>query len=84
MSKQYRIEFKPQALKDMKLLDKQVARRIAGRIKELSGNLKGNVKRLRKHDHDYRLRVGSWRILFDVKDDLISIYRIRHRRDVYR
>ncbi|HSB07340.1 MAG TPA: type II toxin-antitoxin system RelE/ParE family toxin [Thermodesulfobacteriota bacterium] len=33
---------------------------------------------------EYRLRFGNWRILFEVEGDRIIIYRIMHRKDVYR
>ena len=32
---------------------------------------------------DYRLRAGSYRILFSVEGDTAQIYSIKHRRDVY-
>lgn len=33
---------------------------------------------------EYRLRVGDWRVLFEVERDKIVIYRILHRREAYR
>ncbi|MEA1919849.1 MAG: type II toxin-antitoxin system RelE/ParE family toxin [Campylobacterota bacterium] len=42
-----------------------------------------NIKQLSNFEPGYRLQVGNYRILFDVKEDLIVIYRIRHRKDVY-
>jgi len=34
----------------------------------------------------YRVRVGDYRIVYDVDDDLklVTVYRIGHRREVYR
>lgn len=36
--------------------------------------------------HAYRVRVGDYRIVYDVLDDrlVIQVVRIGHRRDVYR
>ncbi len=31
-----------------------------------------------------RLRVGDWRVLFDVDDDTMKIQRVLHRREAYR
>ncbi|MBI4688494.1 MAG: type II toxin-antitoxin system RelE/ParE family toxin, partial [Nitrospirae bacterium] len=45
---------------------------------------KGNIKKLTNHTPEYRLRVGDWRVLFEVLEDNIIIYRIRHRKEVYR
>lgn len=35
---------------------------------------------------EYRIRVGDYRVLFTIDDAqrLITMYRIKHRRDVYR
>lgn len=33
--------------------------------------------------HNDRLRVGNYRILFEIEDDAIVIYRVKHRRDAY-
>ena len=43
----------------------------------------GDVKRLSNYSPEYRLRVGDWRVLFNVVDDTISIERIAHRSDAY-
>ena len=39
-----------------------------------------------KGDVGYSLRVGVYRILYDVDDQRheVTIYRVKHRRDVYR
>ncbi len=35
-------------------------------------------------DAEYRFRVGSYRVLFDIEDQKIVILYVQHRRDVYR
>lgn len=39
-----------------------------------------------KGEDKYRLRVGDFRVIYtvDEKQKIISIYRIRHRKDIYR
>ncbi len=32
----------------------------------------------------FRFRVGDYRILFDIQDDVITILKIGHRKDVYK
>ena len=32
----------------------------------------------------YRLRVGDWRVLFDIEDNEMHICRVVHRREAYR
>ena len=49
--------------------------------------LKANIKRLKGDVEDlFRLRVGSYRVIFkkDEKDLIILIIRIGHRKNVYR
>ena len=45
--------------------------------------LHGDIKRLREADFAYRLRMGDYRILFDVEDPVIVIRRIGHRKNIY-
>ena len=80
----YSIEFKPQALKDAKRIPKQQLRRIFDRLEKLSDGLSGDVKRLTNFTPEYRLRVGSYRILFEIQGSSIIIYRILHRKDAYK
>ena len=80
----YEIEFKPRSLKDCKNIPKSDLERIFLHIEEIADELKGDVKRLTNHTPEYRLRVGDYRILFETEENKIMIYRIRHRKDVYR
>jgi len=81
----YRIELKPKAIKDMRSLPKSDAARIANALEALSDNLSGDVKRLTNFSPEYRLRVGNYRALFEIeKPDLVMIYRIRHRKEIYK
>lgn len=80
----YGIEFKPRAIKDLRVLPKAVQRRIIARIEDLQDDLSGDVKRLTNHTPEYRLRVGQYRALFEVQDAVIVIYRILHRKDAYK
>jgi mRNA interferase RelE/StbE len=81
---EYEIEFKPRSLKDCKKIPRPDLERIFVHIEEMANNLKGDVKRLTDYTPEYRLRVGDYRILFETEKDKIIIYRIRHRKDVYK
>lgn len=81
---QYEIRFKPQSLKDGKKMPKYELARILEKIEALQDDLAGDVKRLTDFHPEYRLRVGDYRVLFEVEGNQVVIYRIRHRRDVYR
>lgn len=80
----YIIELKPRAEKDLKNLQAADGRRIIEKLKLLSDNLQGDVKKLTNFALEYRLRVGHWRILFEVENDRVTVYRILHRRESYR
>jgi mRNA interferase RelE/StbE len=79
----YEIEFKPHALKDLRAIDKGEAHRIIEKIKVMENDLAGDVKRLTNFTPEYRLRVGNYRVLFEVEGTKVVIYRVRHRRDAY-
>ena len=77
------IEFKPHAVKDLDALDRPIARRILEKIRGLENNLAGDVKRLTNFTPEYRLRIGDYRVLFEIEGDRVIIYRIKHRSRAY-
>ena len=81
---EYRIKFKPKAFKDLQRISPQTQKRIVNKIEQMSDDLKGDVKQLTDFTPEYRLRVGDYRVLFEVEGDIVTVYRVRHRRDVYR
>ena len=66
---QFSIEFKPRALRDLRSFDPPARTRILAKIEGLQDNLDGDVKRLTNFTPEYRLRVGNFRILFEVEED---------------
>ena len=80
----YEVEFKPRALKDLRQVPAADAARILERIDRMRDGLAGDVKRLTKLARDYRLRVGDYRVLFDVEGGRAVVWRVLHRRDAYR
>ena len=81
---EYKIEFKPKAIKDLKRIDKKSQNLIIRRIEKMSDNLYGDVKRLTNYTPEYRLRVGTYRVLFEVDDNTIIIFTVFNRRESYR
>jgi mRNA interferase RelE/StbE len=80
----YDIQFKPGAVKDVKSMPTRIQARVLARIEEMSDNLKDDVKRLTGFTREYRLRVGDYRVLFEIEGKSIVVYRVRHRREAYR
>ncbi|MCF6254123.1 MAG: type II toxin-antitoxin system RelE/ParE family toxin [Thiomicrorhabdus sp.] len=80
----YEIEIKPKAIKDGKKIPKEFLMQIFTKIELLQNNLEGDVKHLTNFTPEYRLRVGNYRILFEVNGNQVKIYRIMHRSKVYK
>lgn len=80
----YELRFKPKAVKDLAGLPLRDQERLLRRIEELIVDLRGDVRRLTDFSPEFRLRVGDYRVLFELEDDKIIIYRVRHRRESYR
>lgn len=82
-AKSYRIEYSPSAIRDLDNLPSKIRSQIVRKTGRLQSGLIGNIKRLTSDDYTYRLRMGDYRILFDVEADLIIIRRIGHRKEIY-
>lgn len=81
----YTVGLKPRAIKDLRRIQKQDATRIADALDRLENDLTGDVKRLTNFTPEYRLRVGQFRVLFEIENDKeIVVYRIVRRREAYR
>lgn len=79
----YQAKFKPRAIKDLQSLPKQVQKKILLKIELLQNNLTGDIKKLTNFTPEYRLRVGDYRVLFELEESIIVIYRIKHRKNAY-
>jgi len=72
------------AMKDLSKIDKSQALKILKSIEYLSNYPDiTNIKKLKNHNPTHRLRVGNYRVLFDIEDDIIIIGRIKHRKEAY-
>lgn len=80
----YDVQFKPAAVKDIKGIPARSQSRILAKIEAMSDDLNSDVKRLTGSTREYRLRVGDYRVLFEIEGKSILIYRVRHRREAYR
>ena len=80
---EYQVEFKPKAIKDLQKLPLNIQERIISKIEVMQNDLQGDIKRLTNFTPEYRLRVGDYRVLFEVEQQAIVIYRIKHRTKAY-
>lgn len=74
------IQYSKQAIKFLNKLDLQTRTRIVNAIHTIPN---GDIKKL-KGRTGYRLRVGSYRILFDRSGNIILVEKIDNRGQVYK
>ena len=79
-----KIELRKSAIKDLKSISEPYKSKLHTKILELQKfpNLQ-NIKKLTNFEPAYRLRVGNYRVLFDVIEDTIIIGRVLHRQNSY-
>jgi mRNA interferase RelE/StbE len=87
----WRIELAEAAAKELAQLDRPVARRIAAFLRERLARLDdprsiGEALKGQRFGSFWKYRVGDWRIIASIEDDLVRILvlRIGNRREVYR
>lgn len=84
---QYEITYAQSALRSLRKLDRVVARRVLHVIDGLSRNPRPDgCIRLKGGNGELRVRVGDYRIIYDVIDDevMVLVLAVGHRREVYR
>ena len=81
----YRILLTKRAVKDLDKLNEDVKLRIKEKFNLLLNDPTGMSKKLSSPlIGTYRLRVGDYRVIFDIDDDKVIILRIGHRKDIYK
>lgn len=83
----YRVEFTKKAQKQLKALPSVVEERIQPKIAALANEPRPiGATKLEGEDNQYRIRVGDYRILYEIRDDvlLVLVVRVAHRREVYK
>ena len=83
----YRVELTRAAQRDLTALPKRDLRRIDVRLLALAEDpYPPGVEKLSGSEGLFRVRVGDYRILYQVEDDrlVVLVVRIRHRREAYR
>lgn len=91
MSRKVKVIYSESALKDLKQLDRVIAKRIVLKIKdntEQSDPLLRAKALAGKLSGWYRYRIGDYRAIFSMGSNgqiiLLKVLQIRHRKDVYR
>jgi mRNA interferase RelE/StbE len=79
----FEIEYGASAIKDLDGLPERPRTQIIRKIERLRLGSHGNIKRLHEAEQAYRLRMGDYRVLFDVEGDVIIVRRVGHRKNIY-
>lgn len=77
----FKVIYSKKAVKFLKKQDKSTQKRLVNAISKLP--LEGDIKKLQGTD-GYRLRVGNFRVLFDVNGIIIDIIDIGNRGQIYK
>ena len=83
----FEIEFKRSVWKDLRGLPKAVVVRVLERVERLAEEpFPREAVKLAGTERLYRVRVGDYRIVYEVDADarLVLVYYVRHRREAYR
>ena len=78
------IKWEERALNELYKLESQISSRIYKKVCDLKqGFLSKDIKIIRGEDK-LRLRVGDYRVLFSVNNNLITIWKVGHRKNIYK
>lgn len=83
----YTVEISPAAKRQIRKLDRPVQGRIIRRLEELQSDPRPpDVEKLEGGENDYRVRVGEYRIVYEIRDKtlLVLVLKVGHRREIYR
>lgn len=82
---EYRIELRPAAVRALRKLDPPIRGRLQGAIALLAKDPRPPAARALQGRPGLRVRVGDYRIIYTVADDvlLVVVVTLRHRREVY-
>ena len=87
MSSSYRVEFTVRAAREFLHLPRAIQRRLRPRIDALAVDPRPPQSRpLEGYKDAWRLRVGEYRVLYEIRDDVLRILviRVAHRGRAYR
>ncbi len=79
----YRLEISEKAREQLRALPKEICRNIGQRVETMRNDLRGDVLKFRDKGNRYRLRVGTYRVLFVLAGEAIQVYAVNDRKKAY-
>ena len=83
----FEIQWRSSTRKDLRSLPHHEVARVVSAVADLASNPQPHgSQKLSGSERTYRIRVGDYRVIYEVFADsrVIEIQRVRHRKDVYR
>jgi len=80
----YNVVLTGEVTTQLRALHKQLRREIGHKLFLLEDDLSGNVKKLQGSKNQYRLRIGDYRVLFELEGRTVTVYAVGRRKDIYR
>ena len=82
----YKVIFTKSVKKDFRKIPKLEVSKILNEIAYLAKNPRSSKTKKLKGEKLYRLRVGNYRVIYDIQDKLMLIFVVKlgHRGDIYR
>lgn len=80
----YEMEIKNEAKIRLRAMPEEIRRDIGYRLHLLQRDFSGDLKKLKGSKNEYRLRVGDYRVLFELVGKRIVVYSLGPRKDIYR
>ncbi|MGF1677470.1 MAG: type II toxin-antitoxin system RelE/ParE family toxin [Rivularia sp. (in: cyanobacteria)] len=82
----YQVALTKSATKELNKLPTDIKNRIDAKILTLASNPRlSGVKKLKGIENTYRVRVGEYRVVYEIYDDvlLVTVIKVGHRSDIY-
>ena len=82
----YNVELTKSAEKELSRIDGRYIPRIFAAVESLAEEPRPTgCKKLSGSDHTYRIRIGTYRVIYDIQESclLVLVIKIGHRKDAY-
>ena len=83
----YTVDFTTAAAREIRKLERAIRVRVLNEIAALKHDPRPDgCRKLAGEKHAWRIRVGDYRVHYEIADNTVTVtvFRVAHRRDVYR